>query len=192
MLHKDVTLGFIHQVHNWAVANLAARLALVVAVADVGKVCWQLDTNDWYVLTDDSPMTWVLLSSDPTPIVILPVACSDELSPIAIGTNKVTFRSPCGFTLVTVRASLTTAQTSGSIFTIDINVSGVSIISTKLTIDNTEKTSTTAATAFVFVAGATCPIADDAEITIDVDQIGSGTAAGLKIYLVGYETTVHL
>ena len=52
---------------------------------------------------------------------------------------------PYAMTLTSVRASLSTAQTSGSIFTVDINESGSSVLSTKLTIDNTEKTSTTAA-----------------------------------------------
>ena len=42
-------------------------------------------------------------------------------------------------TLTSVRASLSTAQTIGSIFTVDINESGSSVLSTKLTIDNTEK-----------------------------------------------------
>ena len=85
-------------------------------------------------------------------------------------------------TVTDVRASLTTAQTSGSIFTVDINESGTSIISTKLTIDNTEKTSTTAATPPVISDSS---LADDAEITIDIDQIGDGTAKGLKVYLIG-------
>jgi hypothetical protein len=80
-----------------------------------------------------------------------------------------------------VRASLTTAQTSGSIFTVDINDSGTSILITKLTIDNTEKTSTTAATAPVISDTA---IADDAEITIDIDQVGDGTAKGLKVTIL--------
>lgn len=110
------------------------------------------------------------------------IACSDETSVISAGTAKVTFRMPYGFTLQGVRASLTTAQASGSIFTVDINEGGATILSTKLTIDNTEKTSTTAATAAVI---SDPNLADDAEITIDVDQIGDGTAKGLKVSLIG-------
>jgi len=110
------------------------------------------------------------------------VAASDETTALATGTAKVTFRMPYAFTLTSVRASLTTAQSSGSIFTVDINEGGTSILSTKLTIDNTEKTSTTAATAAVISDTA---LADDAEITIDIDQIGDGTAKGLKITLIG-------
>jgi len=30
-------------------------------------------------------------------------------------------------------------------------------------------------------------LADDAEITVDIDQVGDGTATGLKITLIGYQ-----
>ena len=110
------------------------------------------------------------------------LAASDETTALTTGTAKVTFRMPHAMTVTGVRASLTTAQASGSIFTVDINESGTSILSTKLTIDNTEKTSTTAATPAVISDTA---LADDAEITIDIDQIGNGTATGLKITLIG-------
>ena len=113
------------------------------------------------------------------------VAASDETTALATGTAKITFRMPYAFTLTAVRASLTTAQTSGSIFTVDINEGGTSILSTKLTIDNTEKTSTTATTAAVISDTA---LADDAEITIDIGQIGDGTAKGLKVTLIGTRT----
>jgi len=110
------------------------------------------------------------------------VAASDETTALTTGTSKITFRMPYAFTVSAVRASLTTAQTSGSIFTVDINDSGTTILSTKLTIDNTEKTSTTAATAAVI---SDTTLADDAEITVDIDQVGDGTAKGLKVTLIG-------
>lgn len=111
------------------------------------------------------------------------VAASDETTALTTGSAKVTFRMPYAFTLTAVRASLTTAQTSGTIFTVDINEAGTTVLSTKLTIDNTEKTSTTAATAAVI---SDTSLADDAEMTVDIDQIGDGTANGLKIVLIGY------
>ena len=114
--------------------------------------------------------------------VIVQLSCSDLTTAVTTGTTKAYFRSPLAFTLTDVRASLLTAQTSGNIFTVDINQSGVSILSTKLTIDNTEKTSVTAATPAVI---STTAIINDAEITIDVDQVGSGTAAGLIVTLIG-------
>jgi hypothetical protein len=110
------------------------------------------------------------------------VAASDETTALTTGTAKVTFRMPYAMTITAVRASLSTAQASGSIFTVDINEGGTTILSTKLTIDNTEKTSTTAATAPVISDTA---LADDAEITIDIDQIGDGTAKGLKVTIIG-------
>lgn len=112
----------------------------------------------------------------------LVLAASDETTALTTGTSKITFRMPYAFTVSAVRASLTTAQTSGSILTVDVNESGTTILSTKLTIDNTEKTSTTAATAAVISDSS---LADDAEITIDIDQVGDGTAKGLKITLIG-------
>lgn len=115
----------------------------------------------------------------------LVVACSDETTALTVGAAKITFRMPRAVTLTAVRASLVTAQTSGTIFTVDINEAGASILSTKLTIDNTEKTSTTAATAPVISDAA---LADDAEITIDIDQIGDSTAKGLKVTLIGTRT----
>ena len=110
------------------------------------------------------------------------VAASDETTALTTGAAKVTFRMPYAFTLTGVRCSLTTAQTSGSLFTVDINDSGTTILSTKLTVDNTEKTSTTAATAPVI---SDTSLADDTEITIDIDQVGDGTAKGLKVVLIG-------
>lgn len=110
------------------------------------------------------------------------IAASDETTALTTGTAKVTFRSPAKFTVTKVRASLTTAQSSGSIFTVDINKNGTSILGTKLTIDNTELTSVTAATAATI---STSNIEDDSEITIDIDQVGNGTAKGLKITIIG-------
>jgi len=127
--------------------------------------------------------TWAVPGSSMIQSII--IAASDETTPLTTGNGKVTFRMPYAFTLTAVRASLTAAQASGSIFTADINENGVSILSTPLTIDNTEKTSTTAATPAVISDTA---LADDAEITIDIDQVGSGSAAGLKVALIGYKT----
>lgn len=128
-----------------------------------------------------------LLGNSPTASVSgtpfeLGIACSDESTALTTGTAKVTFRIPRGVTLAAVRASLSVAQTSGSIFTVDVNEGGSTILSTKITIDNGEKTSTTAATPPVISDSA---LADDAEITIDIDQVGDGTAKGLKVYLIG-------
>lgn len=115
----------------------------------------------------------------------IPIACSDETTAITAGVAKVTFHMPFAMTLTEVFAGLTTVQTSGSIFTVDINEAGSSIISTKITIDNTEETSLTAATPPVI---SDANLAKGAKITIDVDQIGDGSAKGLKVYLVGYVT----
>lgn len=109
------------------------------------------------------------------------IAVGDETTAITTGTAKITWRMPFAMTVTAVRASLTTASSSG-IPTFDINEAGTTILSTKLTIDATEKTSTTAAAAAVISDAA---LADDAEMSIDVDVAGTG-AAGAKIYITGY------
>jgi uncharacterized protein YkvS len=110
------------------------------------------------------------------------LAASDETTNLTIGTSKVTFRMPHAMTLTAVRASLSTAQAAGAIFTVDINQNGGSILGTKLTIDNNEKTSTTAATPATIVTSA---LTDDAEITIDIDHVGTALAKGLIRTLIG-------
>jgi len=123
------------------------------------------------------------LDAKQTESIIL--AASDETTDLTTGSAKITFRMPYGFTLTAVRASVTTAPT-GAALTVDINEGGVSILSTKLTIDVSEKTSTTATTPAVISDAA---LADDAEITVDIDQIGSSVAgAGLKVYLIGTQS----
>lgn len=123
-----------------------------------------------------------------TVIVPVPVqvAVSDETTDLTTGAAKVTFRMPFAMTLTAVRASVVTAPT-GSALQVDINVTGTgSILSTPITIDDGEKTSVDAATPPVI---STSTIADDAEVTIDIDQIGSTTAGtGLKVTLIGYKT----
>ena len=138
----------------------------------------QSPADNSIIMFDSSDSQW---KAQLMPVVIQ-LAASDETTPLTTGTAKITFRMPYAMTLSAVRASLTTAQSAGSIFTVDINESGTSILSTKLTIDNTEKTSTTAATPAVISDTA---LADDAEITIDIDQVGTSGATGLKVTLIG-------
>ena len=108
------------------------------------------------------------------------VAISDETTALTTGTAKVTFRMPCAMTVTAVRLSLTTVSSSGTP-TVDINETGTTILSTKLTCDASEKTSTTAATAAVISDSA---LADDAEITLDIDTAGTG-ATGAKVWIIG-------
>jgi hypothetical protein len=118
--------------------------------------------------------------------VPLGIACSEEQIPIEVTAAATTFRMPKDLPLGEVRASLTNPQVSGSIFTVDITQNGTSIFSTLLTIDNTEKTSTTAATPAVLSA---TDLFDDDEIVVQVTQIGDGTATGLKVSFIPPEIT---
>ena len=93
---------------------------------------------------------------------------------------------PYGFNLTNVKAGLTTAGTGAALVTVDVHEAGTTVLSTKVTIDATEKTSATAATAPVVSDAA---IAADSLIEIFVDvRDTDNVAAGLKVYLIGYQT----
>jgi len=112
------------------------------------------------------------------------IAISDESTAITTGAGKIAFRMPYAFTLSSLpRGSLGTVSALG-VVQFDINVNGASLFSTPLTIDEGEKTSTTAAVPGVLSSSS---IADDAEITIDIDSAGSG-AKGAKVTLIGRQS----
>jgi hypothetical protein len=114
----------------------------------------------------------------PQDVIVIPVG--DETAALATGTNRIRFRMPFAATLLAVRASVNTAPT-GSTLIVDINEAGTSVLGTKLSIDASEFTSTTAASAATITDSS---LADDAEISIDIDQIGSTVAGvGLKVSL---------
>lgn len=108
-------------------------------------------------------------------------AASDETTALEAGVLDIQPRAPFAFSLTSVRASLRTAATTGT-FEIDILANGVSILSTNLTIDATETTSTTAAVPAVLAASS---ISDDALITVEIIDEADGTATGLKVLLLG-------
>lgn len=118
------------------------------------------------------------------------LAVGDETTALTTGTEKYTVRLPYAISISSVKASLSTGQTSGSLVTVDINqtagIAHTSILSTAITIDNGERTSLTAVTQPVIDTSA---LLLDTEITIDIDQVGDGTAKGLKVYLIGQYTT---
>jgi hypothetical protein len=107
------------------------------------------------------------------------IAASDETTSLAVGSGKTYFRMPYAATLLAVRASVNAVASGVTI--VDINENGTSVLGDKLSIDANEKTSTTAASGAT-ISGST--LADDAEISIDIDQVGTAPVAkGLKVYL---------
>lgn len=108
------------------------------------------------------------------------VACSDESTPLVAGNGVLSFRSPRAFTLSSVKASLRTASDTGSV-TVDVNLAGVSIFSTIITIEQGETTSLDATTQPVL---STTSIPADGLLTVDIDTDGNN-AAGLKLSFLG-------
>lgn len=100
---------------------------------------------------------------------------------ITTGTAKLTWRMPFKFTLLNVRASVAVAPT-GANLVIDLNKNGTTVLSTKLSIDAGEKTSTTASSSVVVSVP---DFDDDDEVTVDFDQVGS-TIAGQQVIVTLY------
>jgi len=120
--------------------------------------------------------------TNPTLSFIVSLTAEDGDATVADDLAQI--RMPFAFELTDVRAFCNTAPT-GATLTFDIEEAGSSILSTLITIDATEKTSTTASTPPV-ISDST--LADDAIISFNCDQIGSSTAgAGIKLVLIGYQ-----
>lgn len=100
-------------------------------------------------------------------------ACSDQTTAITTGTTKIDFPAPYQLVLTEITGYLTTAQTSGNAFTVDVNKGGVSILTTPMTFVNGARTATASL--------ATTAVAEGDVLSADVDQIGNSTAKGLKL-----------
>lgn len=124
-----------------------------------------------------------VVAGTPATVEHLGLTVSDETTNLTTGTGKLSFRMPFALTLSSVRASVNTAPT-GAALIVDINQGGTSLLGTKLSIDAGETTSQTAAAAATLV---NTSLADDALITVDIDQVGSNAPGkGLKLWLRGF------
>lgn len=103
----------------------------------------------------------------------------------ATGATSFKLELPKGFTVSEVWATLDSACTTGT-FTVDIHVAGLTVLSTKITIDATETNSRTAVTAPVL---SDTSWAEDQLLTIEVDDAADGTGEGLKVFAVATRTT---
>jgi hypothetical protein len=158
--------------------SLAGNLTLAAAFTTSGANALTLTTTGSTNVT--LPTSGTLATQTEAKTEVFCVAVGDETTALTTGTAKVSFRMPYAGTLNGLRASVNTAPT-GAALIVDVNEAGSTLMTTnKLSIDATELTSTTAATAATLTDTA---LADDALITIDIDQVGSTVAgAGLKVW----------
>jgi len=127
------------------------------------------------------------------------IAASDETTDLTTGNDKVLFHAPFAFKLTGVKATVSTAPT-GRTLEVDIDrvragATRASVLSTLISIDASEMTSSTAATPAVISTGndsagaALSQVNADDTIHINIDNIGSSAAGrGLKVTIFGYRT----
>lgn len=119
----------------------------------------------------------------PPPVaVVMQFAGSDETTALATGL-LITLPVLQAFALSTFNATVVTAQATGTLLQFDVKLNGASLFATKPTIDNTEKTTTTAATPYALTGAISFAVGD--VVTVYCTAIGDGLAAGAKFGLVG-------
>tara|TARA_R110000868_G_scaffold172691_2_gene408635 strand:- start:240 stop:785 length:546 start_codon:yes stop_codon:yes gene_type:complete len=119
----------------------------------------------------------------------IPIALGDESTVLATASTSVpvvTYNIPYGFEVTNVIISATVAGTGAGLVTVDIHDDGTTILSTKVTLDSTEKTSATASTQPV-ISSSTIVANSLIEIFVDVIDTDN-VCAGLKVWLIGYQT----
>jgi hypothetical protein len=126
-----------------------------------------------------SPDGYALEVDGTTLRVIDTAGCSlsDETTAVTTGTGKGSLVFPFAVTLVNVYV---VAATAGTAITVDLNKNGSTILSTKMTIDSGEFSSSSAATPPVISDTA---VAAGDVLTWDVDSL-TGTWKGLKAWIV--------
>jgi hypothetical protein len=112
-------------------------------------------------------------------------ALSDETTAIQTGTSVVTFFTQYPFEVESITGSLSDASSSGAVV-FDVNADGVTMLSTKVTVDANEEDSRDATTQPVL---AITTLASGTKITFDIDSAGTG-AAGAKVYINGRQPWV--
>jgi hypothetical protein len=165
----DLSGNFINQINVTGISTLGAvQISSGIVTASSGIVTYY---------GDGSKLSGISKTAE------IGLACSDETTSLTTGTAKVTFRMPYNMTLSEVRLNVNTAPT-GSALVVNVLQGGSTVFSTKPQIDAGTQTSVGSGTTAVISDSS---LASDAEITIDIDQIGSGTekGKGLKIWLIG-------
>lgn len=114
------------------------------------------------------------------------IALSDMVSNMLAQIDVAYFRVFAPFRMTGLYASVKPVNSSG-ICTVDMNLNGVSLLSTKLTIDANESDSRTAAAPYVLVGGVVFKdFAIGDEVVFDIDTVGVN-GKGLVVYILGFD-----
>lgn len=174
-LHSDLATGQIHVAYQWSYANAAARTGAGGFVAgDVGKFARQTDDNSIWILTATTP-TWVQVGTGATPgththtmqhILSVEGVLTVASSPLRIYNNYGATK-----TISKVMLAANTAPANQAII-VDIHKDGTTIFTNQANRPQIAAAANTGNTTTIDVAS----WAADEYLTLDVDQVGTGTA----------------
>lgn len=160
---------------NWACTKLndGTPIAEITdntewAADETGAYC-NYNNDITNVFKDPAFEEWLISNTD-LKFEIIQIACSDLTTNNAAATNVAEFHMPFDGVFYGLPVSSLDTVCTGSTHITDINLNGVTILSTKLSIDASESNSLTAATPCV-VSGTTFAKGD--KISIDRDQVGA-------------------
>jgi hypothetical protein len=125
-------------------------------------------------------------------LIEIEILVGDGRDSITAGAAQAKIKMPCSMVLTGVKAVLQRWKSESGAIVLDINKAGVSILSTKLSIDQDEQSSETAAVPAVVSDRI---LSESDEITVDIDTAaapGVGFAMGLRVYLIGASTSARV
>ena len=178
VVFKIIANGAFTITHNAASLICLSGASIVAAIGDVFEMV-SLGSGNWIMTSYQRASGTALLEISENRYQQTLIFNSNTA--VFVDTDLAMLHIPWTKTLTSVHAEVFTAGVTG-LTTIDVNLNGVSMLTTKLTIDSGETGSHTAGTAAVIDAGNADVVPND-RITIDVDGIPVTAPLGLNITL---------
>ena len=166
--------------------NVAATASVIANTAKVTNATHTGDVTGATALTIGANKVLLSMVAPAAKTEVISIALGDETTVLAAASTTVpvvTFHMPYAFTLTNIKAGCTTAPTGAAQLTVDVHEAGTTVMTTtKVLFTAASKTSNAPTITDTALAA-------DSLIEIFVDQRDTNNvAAGLKVYLIGYQT----
>jgi hypothetical protein len=86
--HSDMSAAELHTLIRWTVASSSARAALSLTSADIGKLCKQTDTSEFYLLVNNTGPSWLRIDQVTAALVL--TALASAAGSVSVNSQKIT------------------------------------------------------------------------------------------------------